>query len=154
MEMLTAKLQQIWAGKPSDTLVAFALCEDAATSGRIEHFCQRVVRELAPGRLIKRAWLCNELRSPRLKAIAVSEAAAADVVALAIHHADELAPEIVSWLSLVLQGDRRPSLVFALFDGTHSGDSSSLRATLLELTQSVEVELVTVWEEMPEDELA
>jgi hypothetical protein len=153
MEALTAKLQQTWTSKASDKLVAFALYEDAVTNARVEEFCRRAVRELSPAQLIKRAWLCNELRLPKLRAVAVSEAASADIVVLAIHHCEDLAPEIEAWLKAVLEGASRPSIIFAVFDGTHAGDSSSVRAKLSELTRGTGVELVTFSEEMPEDEL-
>ncbi len=154
MEAITAKLQRTWTGKTADRLVVFALYEDAVTGARVEDFCRRVVRDLSPGQLVKRAWLCNELRSPRLQTIAVSEAASADVALLAIHHCEKLAAEIAAWLRAVLECDSRPSIVFALFDGTHVGDSSSLRAELSDLTAAAGIELVTYSEEAPEDELA
>ncbi len=154
MEAVSAKLQEKWARKESDKLVTFALYEDAITGARVEDFCRRVVRDLGPGQLIKRGWLCNELRLPKLRAIAVSEAASADVAVVAIHHCEQLAPEIGAWLNAVLELASHPSVVFALFDGTRSGDSSSLRAELSQITAKAGVELVTFAEETPEDELA
>ena len=98
-------------------------------------------------------WLVNELRLPQLRAIAANEAAAADVVIVAIHHAQNLPVEIKEWIDLWIgQKRRHPIVLIALLDPAYSGDSGCLRSCLKEASTRGKVELLVQTEEMGADD--
>jgi hypothetical protein len=58
-------------------------------------------------------WLLNELRAPQLRAIAAEEAARADLIVIAVHHAQGFPAEAKSWIDLWLglKGNRPIALL-------------------------------------------
>ena len=87
-----------------------------------------------------------------LRAIAAREAAAADLVIVALHHAETLPNEVKSWIELWLkQRGKRPAVLLALFDPLYQGTSSSMQACLREVARRGHMEFLARSEEKPED---
>src|SRR5262245_17641131 len=105
-------------GKGTKRVAAVAAYEDSHTDARVHEFCQNLERYLGEKcQVSKQMWLINELRMPQLRAIAASEAAAADLVIVAIHHAQSLPVEVKEWIDLwVGQKHRRHGVLLALLD--------------------------------------
>lgn len=111
---------------------AVAASEDSATEARVDEFCRALGRQLGEaGELNQQIWLLSELRMPQLRAIAATEAAAADLVIISVHHAEGLPSELQAWIDLWLPRKRKQrSLLLALFDPVYSGVSTTLHAYL------------------------
>jgi hypothetical protein len=134
-------------------LAVSAVHEDSATGARAEEYCQTLTRSLG-GKcvLAKEMWLLTELRTPQLRSIAASEAVAADLIIVSVHHAENLPGEITSWIDLWLKQKRaRPALLAALFDPIYLGTSSSIQAYLREVAKKGNLEFMARSEEKPED---
>jgi len=151
MDTIMTKLQASF-GRKSKPVNAFAANEDSLTSARAEEFCQNLAKQLGNrAKLIKRMWLCSELRHPELRAIASREAAAADLIIISVHHQESLPDEVRNWVDLWLEckGDRA-IILLALFDSPHQGDSNSMRAYLTNVAKLGEMEFLVQTEEFPE----
>jgi len=97
-------------------------------------------------------WLLTELRTPQLRSIAASEAAAADLIIVSVHHAETLSEEVRKWIDLWLkQRGNRPAVLLALFDPLYLGTSSSIQAYLREVAKRGHMEFLSRSEEKPED---
>ena len=130
---------------------AVAASEDSATEARVDEFCHGLGKQLGEEcELTRRIWLLSELRLPQLRAIAASEAAAADLVIVSVHHGEDLPPELLSWIDLWLPHKRdQRSLLLALFDPISSGVSATLRARLEEVARKAHMEFLAQSEDAP-----
>lgn len=100
----------------------------------------------------KEFWLLTELRTPKLRAIAAGEAAAADLVIISVHHAETLPGEVKRWIDLWLkQKGNRPTVLSALFDPLYAGSSGSIQTFLQGVARKWNMELLVRCEEKPED---
>ena len=139
-------------GKHPKRLAAVAAYEDAHTDARVNDFCRSLSRHLGDKcDLVKNMWLSSELRVAQLRAIAAGEAARADLVIIAVHHAQSFPSEVKEWLDLWV-GDKRkrPAVLLALFDPAYQGDSTSLQAYLREIAKRGKMELLVQSEEGPD----
>jgi hypothetical protein len=137
----------------SKRLAVSAVHEDSATGARAEEFCQALFRSLGRNcELTKEMWLLTELRTVQLRAIAASEAAAADLVIISVHHAEALPDEVKSWIDLWLKKrSGRCAVLLALFDPLYLGSSSSIQASLRDVAKRGKMEFLARSEEKPED---
>jgi hypothetical protein len=152
MESILAKLRATPIGSNPENLTALAAYEDTATHNRVEEFCRLLSRQFGPKcQVTKQMWLLNELRSPQLRAIAAADAAAVDLVIVAVHHAEALPEELCDWVKLWLgRKGKRPNALVALFDPAYRGDSSRLRAFLAEAARRGRLEFLEQSEEAPD----
>jgi hypothetical protein len=134
-------------------LVVSAAHEDLATGARAEDFCQTLARSLGRNcEIARELWPLTELRTPKLRAIAAGEAAAADLVVVSVHHGEALPGGIKSWIDLWLKRrSPRPAVLVALFDPLYLGSSSSIQAFLQEVASRGKMEFLARTEEKPED---
>lgn len=134
-------------------LAAIAASEDSSTEGRIAEFCRNLSHQLGVRNPVThQVWLLSELRMPQLRAIAARDAAAADMLLVAVHHADSLPDELAAWLELWLaQKRKRTRLLVALFDPVYSGISLGLRARLEDVAKQGRLEFLVHTEESSED---
>ena len=96
--------------------------------------------------------MLSELRLPQLRTIAAAEAAAADLVIIAVHHSESLPDELQSWIDLWLgQKGQQLRLLLALFDPVYSGISTTLRAYLEGVARKGNLEFLAQAEERPEE---
>jgi len=97
-------------------------------------------------------WLLNELRQPRLRAIAAGDAAGADLVIVSVHHSQRLPEEVTLWIDqwLACKGRRR-TVLLALFDPVYQGDSGSLQTCLAQAARKGAMEFMVHSEEMLDD---
>jgi hypothetical protein len=130
-----------------------AVHEDSATGTRVDDFCATLARCLGANcEIAKELWPLTELRTPKLRAIAAGEAAAADLVVISVHHAETLPGEVKSWIDLWLKQKRaRPMVLSALFDPLHAGSSSSIQTFLQGVARRANMEFLARSEEKPED---
>jgi len=135
-------------------VAAVAAYEDSPTDARVQEFCLNLQRNLGENCVIsKQMWLVNELRMPQLRAIAANEAAAADLVIVALHHAQSLPAELKQWLDLWVGLKRRhPIVLLALLDPAYRGDSSSLRSCLQEASARGKLEFLAHAEELNDED--
>ena len=130
-----------------------AVHEDSATGARADNFCETLANSL--GRtceISKELWPVTELRTPKLRAIAAGEAAAADLVIISVHHAETLPGEVKRWIDLWLkQKGRRATVLSALFDPIYVGSSSSIQVFLQGVARKGNMEFLARSEEKPED---
>ena len=150
-----ARLQAIGRlGKGTKKLAAVAAYEDSQTDARVNEFCRSLQLYLGEGcPLSKQLWLVNELRMPQLRAIAATEAAAADLVILAIHHTQALPTEVRQWIDLWIHEKRkRPVIVLALLDPSYRGDSACLKDYLSDASAKGKVEFLSQAEEAAADD--
>jgi hypothetical protein len=105
-----------WKGKKRLTLVA--AFEDSATGTRLKGFCEDISRHLSPHcRVVEHVWLLSLFRLRELQEIAAEEAAAADLVVLAVHNANNLPDEAKRWMDLwSQQKSTHPAVLLALLD--------------------------------------
>ncbi len=135
------------------SLAVSAVHEDTATGARAEEYCQTLARCLG-GKCVlnKEMWLLTELRTNQLRAIAASEAAAADLVIVSVHHAEALPNEVKSWIDLWLKQKRtRPAVLLALFDPLYLGTSGSMQTHLRDVAKKGNLEFVCRSDEKPQD---
>jgi hypothetical protein len=134
-------------------IVVSAAHEDFATGARAEEFCQTLAKCLDRNcEIAKELWPVTELRTPKLRAIAAGEAAAADLVIISVHHAEALPAEVKSWMDLWLKHKgRRTTVLAALFDPLYLGSSSSMQAYLQGVAGKEHLEFLVRSEEKPED---
>ena len=130
-----------------------AVHEDSATGARADDFCETLARSLGREcQISKELWPLTELRTPKLRAIAAGEAAAADLVIISVHHAETLPGEVKSWIELWLkQKGSRPTVLSALFDPLHVGSSGSIQTFLQAVARKGNMEFLVRCEEKPED---
>ena len=130
-----------------------AVYEDPATGTRVDDFCELLARSLGVDcEICKELWPLTELRTPKLRAIAAGEAAAADLVVISVHHAEALPAEVKSWLDLWLKHKRsRPTVLSALFDPLYVGSSSSIQTFLQSVARKGHMEFIARSDEKPVD---
>jgi len=103
MNALVTKLQSNRSGEAPKHLYAIAVAEDVSTCSRVKEFCRDLGRDLSPDcELIKHIWLLQQLRFPKLRAIAADEVFSADLIILSVHCEVELPAEIREWVELWL----------------------------------------------------
>jgi hypothetical protein len=150
-----ARLQVVGRlGKGMKKVATVAAYEDSHTDARVHEFCHTLARHLGEQcEVSKQMWLINELRIPQLRSIAASEAAAADLVIVSIHHARSLPIEVKEWVDLWLsQKRRRVHVLLALLDPAYRGDSSSLKTYLQEASTRGNIQFLAHSEEMTDDD--
>jgi hypothetical protein len=155
VENLMARLQSMGRfGKGTSRVAAVAAYEDSHTDARVQEFCRNLQRHLGEKcEVNKQMWLINELRLPQLRAIAASEAAAADLVIVAIHHAPSLPAEVREWIDLWAGLKRRhPIVVLGLLDPAYRGDSACLKSYLQQASGKGKVEFLAYAEEMADED--
>lgn len=141
-------------GKGTKRVATVAAYEDSHTDARVHEFCQTLERYLGEKcKVSKQMWLINELRMPQLRAIAADEAAAADLVIVAIHHAQSLPTEVKEWIDLwVRQKRRHPIVLLALLDPAYRGDSGCLKSYLKEASSKGKIEFLVHNEDMADED--
>ena len=130
--LMQATLRVREMGRSTNRVCAVAACEDSTTEARVNEFCINLARQLGTAcEFNKQMWLLTELRVPRLRAIAVEDAAQADLLLIAVHHCEEPPDELQNWLEqwLAKKGNRT-TLLLALLDPVYSGVSAGLRTYL------------------------
>jgi hypothetical protein len=145
---------QVWpAWQKLNRIVVSAVHEDFATGARADDFCQTLSKCLGRDcEIAKELWSLTELRTPKLRAVAAGEAAAADLVIISVHHSESLPGEVKSWIDLWLkQKGARPKVLLALFDPLHLGTSSSIQAFLQGVARKGNMEFLARSEEKPDD---
>lgn len=153
MDTILTKLRVWPAWQKLKRLAVSAAHEDIATGTRVDEFCETLARCLGRNcQIAKELWPLTELRTPKLRAIAAGEAAAADLVIVSVHHGDALPGEIKSWIDLWLKQKRgRPAVLLALFDPLYLGSSSSIQTFLQQVAAKAKMEFLARTEEKPED---
>jgi hypothetical protein len=153
MDATLTKLRVWPAWQKLKRIAVSAVHEDFATGARAEEFCQTLAKCLGRNcEIAKELWPLTELRTPKLRAIAAGEAAAADLVIVSVHHGEALPGEIKSWIDQWLkQRGSRPTVLAALFDPLYLGSSSSMQAFLQEVARKGHMEFLVRSEEKPED---
>jgi hypothetical protein len=153
MDATLTKLHVWPAWQKLKRLVVSAAHEDFATGARVEDFCETLARSLGcKCQITKELWPLMELRTPKLRAIAASEASRADLVIVSVHHGEALPAEIQSWVDLWgKQRNSRAGVLLALFDAVYQGSSSSIQACLQETARKGKMEFLVRTEEKPED---
>jgi hypothetical protein len=142
---------QVWQrwhhARQLTVLVAF---EDSSTGTRIKEFRQDLSRRLGQHcRVIEHVWLFNMFRLRELREIAAEEAAAADVVVVAMHNSEQLSDEVKAWIDLWLQhqGERKP-LLLALLEPAREGAARTIATCLQDAVREGGNELlVESWSE-------
>jgi hypothetical protein len=154
MDRIIAKLRASRVGKGSNKVAAVAAYEDSHTDARVNEFCQTLGRRLGANcEVTRQMWLLNELRAPSLRAIAAAEAARADLIIIAVHHALDFPVEVKSWIDLWLGlKGKRPIVLLGLFDPVYQGDSTSLQAYLNRVSKRGKMECLVQSEVMAEDD--
>jgi hypothetical protein len=145
---------QVWpAWQKLNRIVVSAVHEDFATGVRATDFCQTLAKSLGGEcEVAKELWPLTELRTPKLRAVAAGEAAAADLVIISVHHGESLPSEVKSWIDLWLkQKATRPKLLLALFDPLYLGTSSGMQSFLQGVAKKGRMEFLARSEEKPED---
>ena len=152
MHTIIARLRATPLGSAPGRLSVVAAYEDASTDSRVNEFCRLLARQFGPKcQVSKQMWLLNELRSPQLRAIAAGDAAGADLVIVAVHHAEDLPGEVRDWVELwVGRKKKRPSALVALFDQAYRGDSSRMRVYLADAAKRGHLEFLQQSDEAPE----
>jgi len=153
MDATLTKLRVWPAWQKLKRIVVSAVHEDSATGARVDDFCQTLAKCLGRNcEISKELWPLTELRTPKLRAIAAGEAAAADLVIISVHHGETLPGEIKSWIDLWLrQKGSRPTVLLALFDPLYLGSSSSMQAFLQGVARKGNMEFLARSEEKPDD---
>lgn len=153
MDATLSKLQVWPTWQKLDRIVVSAVHEDFATGTRADDFCQTLAKCLG-GRceVAKELWPLTELRTPKLRAVAAGEAAAADLVIISVHFGESLPDEVTSWIELWLkQKAPRPKVLLALFDPLYLGSSSTIQVFLQGVAKKGNMEFIARTEEKPED---
>jgi len=137
----------------SNRVTAVVVYEDLVTDVRASEFCGAVSKHLGPKIEITRLmWLLNELRLPRLCAIAAGDASLADLLIVSLHHTETVPQGLKAWVEQWLgKGTHRPILLLALLDSAHSGISATLRAYLHSVADAAHMEFLVQAEESSED---
>ena len=153
MDATLTKLQVWPTWQKMKRISISAVHEDPATGARADDFCQTLARSLGRNcEISKELWPLTELRTPKLRAIAAGEAAAADLVIISVHHAETLPGEVKSWIDLWLkQKGSRPTVLSALFDPLYLGSSSSIQTFLQGVARKGGMEFLVRSEEKQED---
>jgi hypothetical protein len=88
----------------------------------------------------------------QLRTIAADEAARADLIIIALHHAESLPDEISSWNDAWLKKrSRNDSVLLAIFDPLYQGSSGSLKSSLEEVAQKGRMSFLVQTDEAPEE---
>jgi hypothetical protein len=156
METLVSKIQSAKPVVQDGALHLFLLYEDSLTNARAETFCRIILNEMPePVQLVKRSWMVNELRMPRLRLIAAHEAASSQIIILSLRHAEALGKEIENWLATWIStrpGNRsapHPETLVALFDPVYTGDSSSMHAYLEHVASQANLQFIEHSDDLP-----
>lgn len=145
---------QVWpTWQKLNRIVVSAVHEDFATGARADDFCQSLSQCLGQNcEIAKELWPLTELRTPKLRAVAAGEAAAADLVIISVHHSETLPGEVKSWIDLWLkQKSTRPKVLLALFDPLYLGTSASIQSFLQGVARKGNMEFLARSEEKPEE---
>ena len=136
-----------------ERIVVSVVHEDSATGTRADDFLQTLAKCLGRNcEISKELWLLTELRTPKLRAIAAGEAAAADLIIISVHHAESLPREVDRWIDLWLkQKGRRPTVLLALFDALYLGTTSPMQTVLAGAARKVNLGLLACAEAKPEE---
>jgi hypothetical protein len=148
------KQLRVWpAWQKLRRLVISAAHEDLATGARAEEFCNTLARYLQPKcEIVRELWPSTELRTPKLRAIAAGEAAAADLVIVSVHCGETLPGEIMEWIGLwQKQSSNRQRVLAALFDPLYHGSSSSIQAFLQDVARKGKMEFLARTDEKAEE---
>ncbi len=150
MDTIKTMLAAHRSWKGSKQVATVAVYEDSSTDARVAEFCRCLSRHLGEQcEVLKQMWLLNELRLPRLRTIAAGDAAGADLVIVSVHHAQKLPEEVTLWINLWLaRKSRRSSVLLALFDPVHAGDSGSMQTYLAQAARKGSLEFMVHTEEM------
>ena len=152
MDALMTQIQANLTWRKSKGITAVAAYEDASSEPRVGEFCLNLARQFGKSpELSKAMWLFSELRPAQLRSVAASEAAAADLVIIAVHHQESLPEEVNDWIHLWLdRKDKKPIVLVALFDAIYQGDSASMHAYLKDVAKQGNMEFLVQTEEFPE----
>ena len=138
--------------KQARRLTVLAAFEDSSTGTRVKEFREDLTRRLGEDcRIIEHVWLFNMFRLHELREIAAEEAAASDLVVLALHNSDHLPNEVEAWINLWLRqrGDRQQVLL-ALLDRAREGATRTTATCLEEAAREGGIELLV--ETLPNSE--
>jgi hypothetical protein len=113
-------------------LVLLEAFEDSATGARIKEFRHDLFLQLGHRcQIIEHVWLSSMFRLHELQEIAAEEAAAADLVVIAAHEAENLPGEVQGWLDLWLrQAGGRNAVLLALLDSGPEADPGRIEGHL------------------------
>jgi hypothetical protein len=140
--VIDAQVWQRWShARHLKVLAAF---EDSSTGTRIKAFRQEFTHHLTQGcRVIEHVWLCNMFRLRELREIAAEEAAASDLIVIALHNAERLPDEVKAWADLWLRqrADHKP-LLLALLEPTKEGATRTIEMCLREAAHDGGIELL------------
>jgi hypothetical protein len=150
MNTTVAKFPVWQRWKEARQLVLLAAFEDSVTCTRVKEFCQGLTRDLgAECKIIQHVWLFNTFRMRELQEIAAEEAAVADLIVVAAHHAASLPDEVKGWIDLWLrQKGTHPAVLLALLDPVYEGTSSAIRSYLREVARRGQMEFLADSEEL------
>ncbi len=151
MDATLTKLRVWPAWQKMRRISVSAVHEDFATGARVEEFCETLAKSLGVRcEVARELWPLTELRTPKLRAIAAGEAAAADLVVISVHHAETLPGEVKSWIDLWVKQKRcRPGVLSALFDPLYVGSSGSIQTFLQGVARRGKMEFLARSEDKP-----
>lgn len=117
---------QLWGRwRTTQRLVMVEAFEDSATGTRIKEFRQGLSRQLGEGcQLIEHVWLFNMFRLPELQEIAAEEAAAADLIVISVHAAEDLPDEARGWLDRWVEGGVSRDAVMLVMQDAPAGEEA------------------------------
>jgi len=135
---------QVWQRwKRARQVTVLGVFEDSSTGTRIKAFREDLSHHLGRGcRITEHVWLFSMLRLRELREIAAEEAAASELIVIAMHNAERLPDEVKAWIDLWLQqkGERKP-LLLALLDPAKEGATQATETCLREATREGGIEL-------------
>ncbi len=132
----TALGPRVWGRwREAKQLALLATFEDSATGRRIKEFCQDLTRQLGQHcQIIEHVWLFSMFRLPELREIAAEEAAASDLVVMALHNAESLPNEVKSWMNLWLRpGPSRDAVLLVLLESASEGTPGPIEQYLRDM---------------------
>ncbi len=118
--------------KEAKRVALLATFADSATGTRIKEFRQDLARRLGEHcQIIEHVWLFSMFRLPELREIAAEEAAASDLVVMAVHDSENLPDEVKTWMDLWLQpGPARNAVLLVLLDSASEGTPGAVERYL------------------------
>ncbi len=124
---------------PATDLKVIIACAGATDAGRVCGVLERVGRNCeTEGRLIYSWWSFDDLAIASTRKLAVMEAAASDMIVIAIHERDELPEEVIDWLGrcVAIAGFHPKGLVALLdFDRVKKNVSQVIISRLKEVAE-------------------
>lgn len=115
---------RVWGRwREAKRLGVLATFEDSVTGTRIKEFCQDLSRRLGQHcQIVEHVWLFSMFRLRELQEIAAEEAAAADLIVMAVHDAESLPDEVKTWMDLWLRPETtRKAVLVVLLDSAPGG---------------------------------